>query len=223
MGWSNNSRKTFHDTRGSQEALQCLSIPIPKQRFFKKNRRIIITANEIDKYYAFYGVHIKSAANAKSVSVSKFARAGASTDWFLSLANFKQYVSDVSPDLVLLNIGTNDLLVRNKGVGQYYQELRKLTEIIQEASPLVKIVIVEPNAVDMYNRQSEQIDNFELYRQARVDVSREIVGCEYFDLPSVCGDYYFFEQHGYMQDAIHPNAEGKRYIANKIFDAYFKK
>ena len=33
--------------------------------------------------------------------------------------------------------------------------------------------------------------------------------------------YDFFEKSGYMQDRIHPNANGKKHIAHKVFDAFF--
>ena len=220
VGWSNSSRYSTHKTEAAQNALGCLSIAIPKQRFFKKNRRIIITANDVEKHYAFYGVHIKPVAN--SVSVSKFARAGASIDWFLNLTNFSQYVNDLAPDLILLNIGTNDWLVRHKNASQYYQELRALVGLLHEGSPTAKIIILEPNAVDMSNRQSQQIDHFDSYRQARINVCQEIDFCEYFDIPSLCGDYRFFEESGYMHDPIHPNAEGKKHIADQIFNAFLK-
>lgn len=131
-------------------------------------------------------------------------------------------MNELSPDLVLLNIGTNDWLVRGKSPSQYYEELRKLIQIIHEASPMARIIICEPNAVDMNNRASEQIDNLYLYRQARINLSQEIDSCAYFDIPAQCGGYDFFEKSGYMQDRIHPNAYGKKHIAHKVFDAFFK-
>jgi len=161
--------------------------------------------------YYFYGIEILDNTNIGGITYNIFARNGSFARDFANLSHINTYIGYIKPQLVLINLGTNDAL-RGRSVEQYIADLESLIRQVRKGSLLAQICLVEPNPT-ILNDSNEAMKLFTLARKELAKSQR----LQYIDVPKLVGSYDFFEKSSYLQkDQVHLTEEGKRIVAKAI-------
>jgi lysophospholipase L1-like esterase len=211
------------DTSAPTYSLGVAEVPIPYP--FTHGSRINITtsAATIGAPVALYGVEMLNDLPEfeDGLTYNIFARSGSTTYEHNDLIALPTYYTNIAPDLVIINLGTNDALYLN-GISatQFKSELLQYVDMIIAALPTVKIVIEEPNRSSIYGDTSADGQLLLSYTAKRKEVAAErSANVQYLDMPKLLGGYEFMSESGYMHDALHLNNKGKYYKADIMFKA----
>jgi lysophospholipase L1-like esterase len=174
-------------------------------------------------------------AQTAAVTVSNAGINGNNTEDLLKRLD-KDVISK-NPDLVVLMIGTNDMLnVRNMlSLEQYEANYQKLIGLIKKKAPVILMTIPPVNSEYILQRQ-----NREIYAAAspseKVDAANAIIRrlakknkCKLIDLYEIlqaCGgssidknSLFQNEANWNINDGVHPTVEGYRVIGTAVFQA----
>lgn len=136
-----------------------------------------------------------------------------------------------NPDYIIAMLSINDLSVQGLSLGttaditsenptfgtSYYMSVRMFIEKLQARYPLVPIAIITPVP---WGTHYGRLDTFYSWNQAIIDVCKHLsVPC--LDLFTASGmqpwNQDFVDEY-YMYDNIHPNADGQKIIALKVYE-----
>lgn len=176
--------------------------------------KITISGLQAGKNYYFYGIEIIDNTNLGGFAYNIFARNGIFARDFANLEHIGKYVENLAPDIAFINLGTNDV-INGRSISQYKSDMSALISRISAASVGVQIVIIEPTQTSAFASS----DRHHEFAVARKELASD-VGGYYVDVPSIAGGYNDFHVRGYMEsDGVHPNALGKKVIADAVIDA----
>lgn len=185
----------------------------------------------------FAGLNI-CAANAIKSDTVRVANAGYNGNNTADLLlRLNKDVLSKKPDVVVLMIGTNDMLnLRNKlSVKAYEENYQKLITLLKKHARLFLMTIPPVNADYIIARQGPKIYG-EAGPQARVDSANVIVKrlaiknkCHLIDLHRIllaCGgsttdkeSLFQNEANSNINDGVHPTANGYKVIGTAVFEA----
>lgn len=145
------------------------------------------------------------------------------------------------PDLVILMVGTNDMLNSKKMISYqlYKNNLNKILERIKENGANVLLMSSPPvDSVYLFDRHDKEL--FKEAPNVKLDSARHIVASlayendlEYLDLFQVFQDlklpkhnedkYFRNEKNSGAKDGVHPTSLGYRFIAETVFECLKEK
>lgn len=182
---------------------------------------IVLTVTTNDNKLAVYGMEFINEKKTTGISYNILARAGVMLQSYNYLQANPAYYAGFAPEAVFLNIGTNDALQdfsRLSREGFKYQMTIWMDQL-RQTLPNVRVYIIEPNRSSIYGTDAAGDGEgllLEQYTAVRKEIVATYENCEYIDIPALMGDYEYFNESGFMYDALHPNALGKYNIARTI-------
>lgn len=133
-------------------------------------------------------------------------------------ANLPGWLTGYTPDIVLLHLGTNDML-QDKSVNSTIEALRQIITSLREDNASVSILLASPIGYSDHNYAvgPGDIDRLETL-QARIHTLATEM--DTFNSPVVwVNQASGFDPDRDTADGIHPNAAGEEKMAQKWFDA----
>lgn len=155
-----------------------------------------------------YGIDIQR--NVAGVRLHRLGAGGAaSSDYAAVPASLGGGLRALTPDLVMIMLGTNDR-VRDMKLQEYTDHLRVIVRNARAEVPDADIVLLSPsdNGLDKRYAMSEYA--------AVMRLLAETEQVTYLDLTASVGPYPRANRRGLYSDPIHPSALGGRIIANTI-------
>jgi len=212
---SKTEDKVYINTNSSKYSLAYVDIK-------RKGNPSKIRMTKIKGKVAIYGVNtIYKRVDSKAFfKYDVFARNGIMLRDFthLNAEATTKYYSDIKPDIVFINIGTNDL--KTIGIEEYRLRLMVYVNRIKQGSPKTQIVLIEPNRPKNYNK-----GRYKNYTLSRKYLSR-ILKWGYIDIPEDLGkgdrnkimNFEDMNRSNLMEDGVHPNKAGKKAIADCVLE-----
>lgn len=204
------------NTQGTASSLKYVDIPANPDT----SMSWVIGGLVAGKKYAIYGVELLNPSRSGFV-YADMARNGIKlSEWTqLDATAWKQYVSNIAPDLVLINIGTNDATALISP-SVFSSDLSELYTRIKSAAPNARVILIEPNRPQVYEHTSSDVAaSYRAYTQARINFAKTTTDCYYLDVPAALGNWQDMRILGMTEDGVHPNGLGKRAIAAAILDS----
>lgn len=125
-----------------------------------------------------------------------------------------------NPDIVLLMLGTNDTKKRNWDPEVFRRDYRKLVESYQSLPSNPRVVLIAPiriflvKGIPLMGLYPDTMENG--VRPAIREIGEEM-GLQVVDLVDV------FQDKSFCLDGVHPQREGTRMVADKIYNSVFVK
>lgn len=123
---------------------------------------------------------------------------------------------DFDPDIVLLMLGSNDSKKKNWDKDKYMNDLGDIVDSYLALKPGIKVYLLTPPPVFeigsrvMYRLRKDIIDN-EICPAVKEIADKKGIAC--IDMYST-----FKDKKELFSDGVHPNAEGSRILAQKIYE-----
>lgn len=204
------------NTNGTSSSLKFADIPARPE-----NGMSFVLGNlDAGKKYAIYGFELLNPSRT-GFYYNDRTRAGIKLSDFLKLneAANAQYMANFAPDLVFLNLGTNDAIAKDSpesftnNLNTYYNRLKA-------AAPNARLVLIEPQRPINYDDEGSDVSaNYRAYSDARAEFAKSKSDCFYVDLPAMLGNWNDMNSLGLMADNVHASLAGKRVVAAAILDA----
>ena len=153
---------------------------------------------------------IYSASGVNSADVSSYFRC----------QDFEKHAAILSPDLVIISLGTNDAYMYAFNQQQYKTNLRVLVNKIRQVSPNTNFILTTP--ADNYRRRRYPNKNNEKARQAIFEVAREM-GLAVWDLYHVMGGFEsinkWYSNRLSQRDKLHFTGKGYSLQGELLYQA----
>jgi lysophospholipase L1-like esterase len=176
---------------------------------------------EVNETLNLYGVEL---TNSKSkVDYSAAGVNGASVKTFINSNHFIKQVSELSPSIVIVSLGTNDVYNPNFNAAEFKQNFSSLVKIIKRSSKESIVILTTPGD-HLVNRETK--NSFLLEAQAQIKIVAKDLGCGTWDFYEIMGGDGSVEQWANSglcaPDKLHLNRMGYRLKGTLFFDALVK-
>lgn len=182
---------------------------------------IISKADSTQKSFELYGF-IAGNHKAQGLTYHAIGINGAQVSSFLRCNLFKEHLAFISPDLVLLSLGINDVQGKDFDAAQFERHYDSLISRIREVAPKASIVITS-NSDSYYKRKYPNKHSI-----AARDVARRLsvkhpntVLWDWFEIMGGLGSVKRWEEQNLVKrDLIHFTQEGYRLVGDLLFGAF---
>ncbi len=161
------------------------------------------------KYFECYGIYVESDEDS-GIVYSSVGINGAALSSILKQSLLSEQVKDLSPDLIVVDLGVNDFYMNNTADATTESRLRRLVQRLKEAAPKAVILITNVQDVYYYRRNITACVKYaELTRKVALENN-----CAYYDYFAVSGGKYAMQKwYSYglaKSDKIHLTNKGYR-------------
>jgi lysophospholipase L1-like esterase len=159
-------------------------------------------------------------AGANGLVWNTLAANGAQAKHFTQALNFSEQLAAMSPDLIIVSLGTNETQQSDYDLATAMAEQRRFWRLLRQVAPQASLLICSPpDASPSRRRPSERLDGFvQGLRRLTQDE-----GAAFLDLRAAqggAGSYKRWRQGGYAgKDGVHYNGPGYRLMGQWALDA----
>lgn len=177
------------------------ALPVGTKEVLIQFKQVIST----QKSFTIYGV---SLTNSRQGNLHSIGMRGCGYSQFNRLALMKQHLALLSPNVVLLDFGTHDIYRGIESEPVYLEPIKRSIQLIKEALPSTKIVVVIPQDGI---RGGRTLNTFEKYEKAIISLCKT-EKVTYYDWYRVAGGkfsaQYWADFQLFMVDGLHLQASG---------------
>lgn len=153
--------------------------------------------------------------------VENFGRSGATllTKGHNPYVKTKEFAAAVAmkPDVAVIHLGLNDTDPRNypRFREQFIPDYMALIDTFRKANPAVRIIIARMSPI-FHTHPRFKAGTHDWYKLIQKDIERvaQIASVELIDFQEL-----LYNHPNLMPDALHPNAEGAKILANRVYSA----
>lgn len=165
------------------------------------------------KSFTLYGV---SLTNSRQGNLHSVGMRGCGYSQFYRLPQLKQQLTQLSPNVVLLDFGAHDLYRGQESESLYLEPIKRSIQLIKEVLPATKIVVVIPQDGI---RGGRTLSTYEKYEKAIIALCK-IEKVAFYDLYRVAGGkyaaQYWSDYQLFMVDGLHLQESGT-YVKGQLF------
>lgn len=173
------------------------------------------------RYFTLHGIVLET--DEPGITYNGIGVNGASIPCYLRCTMLRQHLKAISPDWLILTLGTNDAYTRSFDPEFFYSNYDMLLGWIREAAPDAAILLTVPNDSYLYRRYVN-------YGTAKAgDVIKRIAekhGCGYWDFYSIMGGLnsvtLWYKAGLTAKDKVHFSRHGYFIQADLLFNAFLK-
>ena len=170
-------------------------------------------------YFELSGLTLSNTAH--SFSYHATGVNGAKAESYLTCELFDKQVQSLSPDWVVISLGTNEAYTKNYKRKKFQQNLTSLIHKIRNNSDSCWVLLTTPG--DALHNGKYRNPNNQLVRQDIIKVAKEM-NCAYWDFFTVMGGEEsvdsWYSSDLTAKDKLHLNKKGYLIKANLFFDAF---
>lgn len=156
----------------------------------------------------------------KGIEVQKCGNAGITGEGISAYSQFiGQYVSAISPDVVIVILGTNEIL-QQKTVESYTTGLTNIVSQFKSINPDTGIIFVSPARCYRTSAPDGPVDGTP-YRNAMYKLAQDL-GVEFYNFYDDWGSYDQMNTLGVWTDTAHLNDKGGYSLARTLNNRFFK-
>lgn len=178
-------------------------------------------SDSIQNHFTIYGISFEN--DDPGTIYSSVGVNGAKLNSFLGCNLFVRHLSALSPDLIIISLGTNDGYSRNFNSLQYKENYVQLLKMIQQAAPEAAVLLTVPNDSYLYRRYINR--NTEKMRSIIFEIAgnNNFAVWDFFTIMGGLNSSYAWNLNGMMnRDKIHFNRKGYLFKGDLFFNAFLK-
>ncbi len=211
--------------------VDCSDFTSPKPYFLislsQSTDTIEVVMNKTNKrqnFFECYGMMIESRENSGVLYCSTGIN-GAGYVSVLKQRLFEKHIAEFSPDLVILDLGANDFYGGKFNATEMENNLVKIIDMIQRATPTTSIIISNSQDIQYRHRKDILECNDFMQMTKRVAEYRKCAFYNYYDVSGNCASMNLWYKRGLAKpDKIHLTtpgyyAKGELYL-NAILNSY---
>jgi lysophospholipase L1-like esterase len=146
--------------------------------------------------------------------------------WDSVRGNINEWLKSYKPDIVLLELGTNDVF-QCRSVNDIHKDFEELVKVLRKKNSSVKIFVAQIPPLGKQWATQKLCGNDIDYGQAILQLNKALAGfCATYSSkvsPLIVVDQYSgLDPSTEMYDDIHPNAAGEKKMAEKWFESIHK-
>ncbi len=181
----------------------------------------LVRSNSRQERFTLYGISLET--DDPGLIYHSIGINGAKIPSFLGCALLPEHLAALSPDLVILSLGTNDAYTRYFNPQTYKQNYDTLIREILSAAPGTSILLTVPNDSYLYRRYINR--NTALVRDAIMELAEEH-NCGVWDFYTIMGglnSILVWQRFGLAKrDRIHFTRKGYLLKGDLFFDAFLR-
>jgi lysophospholipase L1-like esterase len=179
----------------------------------------IIKKDTSGKYFTFYGIDFENGDPGFVYSASGVN--GAEVSSYLRCDLFKDQLTTLKPDWVILSLGTNDAYPVHFNENEFIENYISLIKKIREVNPSVPILLTVPG--DSYRRHRYDNVNMKDAREAILEIAKH-TDCAVWDFYSLMGGpksiLNWYKAGLVAKDKLHFDKQGYLIQADLLFNAF---
>lgn len=178
-------------------------------------------SDSIQNHFTIYGISFEN--DDPGIIYNSVGVNGAKLSSFLGCNLFVRHLTALSPDLIIISLGTNDGYSRNFNSLQYKENYRQLLKLIQQAAPEAAVLLTVPNDSYLYRRYINR--NTEKMRSIIFEIAgnNNLAVWDFFTIMGGLNSSYVWNLNGMMnRDKIHFNRKGYLFKGDLFFNAFLK-
>ena len=157
------------------------------------------------------------------VVYSSFGVNGAKTDTYFRCEDFETHLKSLSPDLVVISLGTNDAYMTNFNAQTYEQNMLALINKVKEASPEASILVTSSGDNYRYKRYTNKNNAKVQSKLLKLLQERKLALWDFYQVMGGLGSINKWYAKGLARrDKIHLSQRGYTLQGKLFFDAIIK-
>jgi lysophospholipase L1-like esterase len=199
---------------------RCIEITLSK--CINKGIFSFIKSNEKQKQFTLKGISLEN-TDKKGIVYHAIGLNSATAATFMRTEDYAHKTRAISPDLIIISLGTNDAYGKYLNEDSFYRNFAALVLKLKEANPNASIMLTSP--ADSYRKRRYPNINFTITPRILKAVAREY-NCGFWNLQHVMGGYKsinkWHQKKLCQNDKLHFNRKGYELQADLLFDALMK-
>jgi lysophospholipase L1-like esterase len=180
-----------------------------------------VKTEQAEKHATIFGLSFENGKN--GVLYHAIGVNGAKYVHYNAAAYFAQQTSVLTPDLIVISLGTNEAATYPSIDPNFYQQIDKLVTLLRNANPATKFLFVTPP--DAYRKKNKHNPGISIVRQQIIQYAVEN-GFAFYDMYKVLGGDHSadsWKNAGLLRpDGVHFTKDGYEYQGNLLFNAFMK-